>query len=49
VTATTKLRARFGPRALVTTGMALGALAMLLLTRLTATSAYATEILPACS
>jgi EmrB/QacA subfamily drug resistance transporter len=47
VIATTRLRGRFGSRALVTTGMALGAAAMVLLTGIGLTSAYATTILPA--
>jgi EmrB/QacA subfamily drug resistance transporter len=47
VIATTRLRGRFGSRALVTTGMALGAAAMVLLTGIGVTSAYVTTILPA--
>ncbi|HEX4009660.1 MAG TPA: MFS transporter [Solirubrobacteraceae bacterium] len=47
VIATTRLRARFGARALVTTGMALGAAGMVLLTGIGLTSAYLTTILPA--
>lgn len=47
VTATTVLRAKFGPRILVPTGMALGAVAMLLLTRITVTTSYLTGIVPA--
>jgi EmrB/QacA subfamily drug resistance transporter len=47
VIATTKLRARFGPRLLVVTGTSLGAAAMLILTRLGVSSGYASEILPA--
>ncbi|WP_053226106.1 MFS transporter [Solirubrobacter soli] len=43
---TTKILARTGPRPLVPTGMLLGALGMLLLTRLTPDSAYATHVLP---
>ena len=45
--ATNKLRARFGPRPLVVTGMVLGATGMLYLTRLGVTSSYVTAILPA--
>jgi EmrB/QacA subfamily drug resistance transporter len=45
--ATNKLRARFGPRPLVVTGMVLGAAGMLYLTRLGVDSSYATAILPA--
>src|SRR5579884_1534147 len=45
--ATNKLRARFGPRPLVVTGMALGAAGMLYLTRLGVDSSYASAILPA--
>ena len=44
--ATTKLAPRFGPRVLVSTGMAIGALAMLYLTGLGVHSSYATAILP---
>ena len=47
IVATTKLRARFGPRPLIVTGMALGATGMLYLTRLGIDSSYATAILPA--
>ncbi|MGA9858089.1 MAG: MFS transporter [Solirubrobacteraceae bacterium] len=47
VLATTKLRAHFGPRPLVFTGMTLGAIAMLMLSGLTLTSTYADAILPA--
>ena len=43
----TKLRARFGPRILVVTGMLLGAGGMYYLTRLGLTSIYVTDILPA--
>ena len=43
----TKLRARFGPRILVVTGMLLGAGGMYYLTRLGLTSSYVTDILPA--
>jgi EmrB/QacA subfamily drug resistance transporter len=45
--ATNKLRARFGPRPLVVTGMLLGAGGMLYLTRLGIDSSYVTAILPA--
>jgi Na+/melibiose symporter-like transporter len=45
--ATNKLRARFGPRPLVVTGMALGAAGMLYLSRLGVDSSYVTAILPA--
>jgi MFS family permease len=45
--ATNKLRARFGPRPLVVTGMALGAAGMLYLSGLGVNSSYATAILPA--
>jgi EmrB/QacA subfamily drug resistance transporter len=45
--ATNKLRARFGPRPLVVTGMALGAAGMLYLSRLDVDSSYASAILPA--
>jgi EmrB/QacA subfamily drug resistance transporter len=45
--ATNKLRARFGPRPLVVTGMALGAAGMLYLSRLGVDSTYASAILPA--
>ena len=44
--ASTKLVPRVGPRVLVTTGMALGAAAMLYLTGLGVHSSYATAILP---
>jgi EmrB/QacA subfamily drug resistance transporter len=47
IVATNKLRARFGPRLLVATGMLLGAGGMLYLTRLGLRSSYATDILPA--
>jgi EmrB/QacA subfamily drug resistance transporter len=47
IIATTVLRARFGPRILVPTGMALGAIAMLLMTRITVTTSYLTGIVPA--
>ncbi|MGZ4218880.1 MAG: MFS transporter [Solirubrobacteraceae bacterium] len=43
----TRLRARFGPRILVVTGMLLGAGGMYYLTRLGMTSSYVTDILPA--
>jgi EmrB/QacA subfamily drug resistance transporter len=45
--ATNKLRARFGPRPLVVTGMALGAAGMLYLSRIGVDSSYVTAILPA--
>jgi EmrB/QacA subfamily drug resistance transporter len=45
--ATNKLRARFGPRPLIVTGMLLGAGGMLYLTRLGIDSSYVTAILPA--
>src|SRR3954468_4440794 len=44
--ATTKLAPRVGPRVLVSSGMALGAVAMLYLTGLSVHSSYATAILP---
>ncbi len=47
IVALTKLQGRFGPRALITTGMALGALGMLYLTQITVSSSYAGDILPA--
>jgi MFS family permease len=43
----TKLHTRFGPRSLGVSGMALGALGMLYLTRLDLNSSYAAVILPA--
>jgi EmrB/QacA subfamily drug resistance transporter len=43
----TKLRARFGPRILVVSGMLLGAAGMYYLTRLGLSSSYVTDILPA--
>jgi EmrB/QacA subfamily drug resistance transporter len=43
----TKLRARFGPRILVITGMLLGAGGMYYLTRIGLTSSYVADILPA--
>jgi EmrB/QacA subfamily drug resistance transporter len=46
VLSTTKLRPRFGARALVVTGMGLGALGMANLTRLGLTSSYVSDILP---
>ncbi|MEA2159511.1 MAG: hypothetical protein QOD66_1891 [Solirubrobacteraceae bacterium] len=46
VTATTKLRARFGPRLLVSLGMVLGALGMASLTQIDVHSSYASAILP---
>lgn len=45
-TASTKLLPRLGPRPLTTVGMALGAVGMLILTRLTVTSSYSTHVLP---
>jgi EmrB/QacA subfamily drug resistance transporter len=45
--ATNKLRARFGPRPLIVTGLLLGAGGMLYLTRLGIDSSYLTSILPA--
>jgi EmrB/QacA subfamily drug resistance transporter len=45
--ATNKLRARFGPRPLIVTGMLLGAGGMSYLTRLGIDSSYTTAILPA--
>jgi EmrB/QacA subfamily drug resistance transporter len=42
----TRLVPRFGTRRLVTLGMALGATAMLILTRVTVDSSYATHVLP---
>jgi EmrB/QacA subfamily drug resistance transporter len=47
IIATTKLRARLGPRPLMVAGMLLAAGGMLYLTRLTGASSYATGILPA--
>jgi EmrB/QacA subfamily drug resistance transporter len=38
---------RFGPRVLITTGMLLGAVAMIWLTQITVTASYATHVLPA--
>jgi predicted MFS family arabinose efflux permease len=46
IIASTTLRARFGPRPLVATGMALGAVGMLYLTSLDANSSYLVHILP---
>jgi hypothetical protein len=46
IVATNKLRARFGPRPLVVTGMLLGAAGMLYLARLGLGSSYVTGILP---
>ncbi len=43
----TKLQGRFGPRSLVVTGMTLGALGTLDLSRLTLTASYTADILPA--
>jgi len=45
-TASTKLLPKIGPRPLTTTGMALGAGAMLIFTQLTVTSSYTTHVLP---
>ena len=47
IVATTRLRSRFGPRPLVVAGMALGAVAMLILRGITMDSSYAGQILPA--
>jgi EmrB/QacA subfamily drug resistance transporter len=47
VVATTRLRSRVGPRPLVVTGMALGAVAMLILRGIGMDSSYAGDILPA--
>jgi Na+/melibiose symporter-like transporter len=47
IIATTKLRARVGPRPLMVAGMLLASGGMLYLTRLTLTSSYLTDILPA--
>ena len=47
VTATTRLRGRFGPRTLVVVGLLCGAGAMLILTGLGVSSSYLTAILPA--
>jgi predicted MFS family arabinose efflux permease len=47
VVATTKLRPRVGPRVLVVAGTSFAAVAMLILTRLTLTSSYAADIVPA--
>jgi EmrB/QacA subfamily drug resistance transporter len=44
--ASTKLQARFGPRTLIVSGMLLGAVGMLLLTRLGVHASYAVDILP---
>ena len=46
-TATTKLVPRFGPRPLVSTGMALASVAMALLAQLDVDSTYAAHVLPA--
>src|SRR4051794_6049712 len=46
-TATTKLVPRFGPRPLVSTGMALASVAMALLAQLAIDSTYAAHVLPA--
>jgi hypothetical protein len=45
-TASTKLLPRVGPRPLTTTGMALGAGAMVILAQLTVSSSYLTHVLP---
>jgi hypothetical protein len=42
----TVLLPRFGPRPLVPAGMAIGAVGMLLFTRITVTGSYATQVLP---
>ncbi len=47
IVATTRLRSRVGPRPLVVTGMALGAVAMLMLRGIGMDSSYAGDILPA--
>jgi EmrB/QacA subfamily drug resistance transporter len=47
IIATTRLRSRVGPRALVVTGMALGGVAMLILRGIGMNSSYASDILPA--
>jgi predicted MFS family arabinose efflux permease len=47
IVSSTRLRPLFGPRALVATGMALGAVGMVYLTRLGVDAAYMTDILPA--
>jgi hypothetical protein len=47
VISTTKLSGRFGPRALIVTGMLLGVAGMASLTQLGMTSSYLTAILPA--
>jgi predicted MFS family arabinose efflux permease len=47
IVATTRLRSRVGPRPLVVTGMALGAVAMLMLRGIGMDSTYAGSILPA--
>jgi predicted MFS family arabinose efflux permease len=46
IAASTVLQPRFGPRMMVTVGMALGAAAMLYLTRLDVSASYAADILP---
>jgi EmrB/QacA subfamily drug resistance transporter len=45
-TASTKLLPRFGPRPLVTAGMALGTCGMVILAQLHVTSSYSTHVLP---
>jgi EmrB/QacA subfamily drug resistance transporter len=47
IIATTRLRSRVGPRPLVVAGMALGAVAMLILRGIGTDSSYAADILPA--
>jgi hypothetical protein len=47
ILALTKLQGRFGPRSLITTGMTLRAIGMLYLTRISVSSSYARDILPA--
>ena len=47
IVASTRLRPLFGPRPLVATGMALGAVGMVYLTRLGVDASYMTDILPA--
>ena len=47
IVSSTRLRPLFGPRPLIATGMALGAVGMLYLTRLHVDASYVTDILPA--
>jgi EmrB/QacA subfamily drug resistance transporter len=47
ISTTTKLLPRFGPRTIVPVGALLGAVAMFLLTRLTVTSSYGPDVVPA--